>query len=223
MLTLSERWFTTQTSSFVRAATATGSMPTGTAPAGVSPPAPTSKISSVLSGVFTAKSRWPSGESATGRTCPLSNSTKDPCANADEDASSRQNESRRERIWACIFIRVVSFKAWGGDESQLSSATAASHFRSGRRIILFANRPELERKLDRLPIWELEARGAASWYHEPLTAPRTARMRHECNTCSTRSPVGSTKFRAHADASGEFGSKIPRCCSISSAICPFSR
>ena len=30
MLTLSERWFTTHTSVFVRAATATGSSPTGT-------------------------------------------------------------------------------------------------------------------------------------------------------------------------------------------------
>jgi len=42
MLMLSERWFTTHTSVSVRAATATGSSPTGTSAASVSPPASTS-------------------------------------------------------------------------------------------------------------------------------------------------------------------------------------
>ena len=57
-LTLSERWFTTQTSVSLRAATATGSRPTGTDAACVRlPSAATAKISSRLSGVFTAKSR----------------------------------------------------------------------------------------------------------------------------------------------------------------------
>ncbi len=72
MLTLSERWFTTHTSVSVRAATATGSRPTGTEPTCVSPAGATSKISSRLSGVLTANSRVPSGDSASGRTCPLS-------------------------------------------------------------------------------------------------------------------------------------------------------
>ncbi|MEO1912358.1 MAG: hypothetical protein ABGW98_00770, partial [Myxococcales bacterium] len=57
-------------------------MPTGTDAAKVSPPAPTSKISSVLSGVLTAKSLLPFGESVIGRTCPLSNATKEVCATA---------------------------------------------------------------------------------------------------------------------------------------------
>ena len=69
MLTLSERWFTTQTSVLVRAATATGSIPTRTEPEWVSvPSSSTSKSSSRLSGVFTAKSVSPSGEIARGRT-----------------------------------------------------------------------------------------------------------------------------------------------------------
>ena len=54
MLTLSERWLTTQISESVRAATATGSMPTATEPLWVRPPPATSKISSVPSGVLTA-------------------------------------------------------------------------------------------------------------------------------------------------------------------------
>ena len=41
MLTLSDRWFTTQTSPFERAATATGSRPTGTSACSVSVPTPT--------------------------------------------------------------------------------------------------------------------------------------------------------------------------------------
>ena len=72
MLTLSERWLTTQTSVLVRAATATGSRPTGTDAVCVRPVGPTSKISSRLSGVLTAKRRAPSGDSASGRTWPLS-------------------------------------------------------------------------------------------------------------------------------------------------------
>ena len=57
MLMLSERWFTTQTSLFERAATATGSSPTGTEPTCASVPPWTSKISSRLSGVLTANRR----------------------------------------------------------------------------------------------------------------------------------------------------------------------
>ena len=72
-LTSSETWFTTQTSPSSRTATATGSIPTETEPAGCNPSARTSKISSTPSGVFATKSRVPSGESASGRTGPLSN------------------------------------------------------------------------------------------------------------------------------------------------------
>ena len=74
MLTLSERWLTTQTSSSSRAATATGSTPTGTDPLWWRPPPSTRKISSLPAGVLTAKSRLPSGDSASGRTCPASKS-----------------------------------------------------------------------------------------------------------------------------------------------------
>ena len=54
MLTLSDRWLTTQTSSSLRAATATGSSPTGTDEIWVRVPAVTWKISRRLSGVLTA-------------------------------------------------------------------------------------------------------------------------------------------------------------------------
>ena len=73
-LTLSERWFTTQTSLALRAATATGSRPTGTRAENASPPSVTLKISSVPLGVLTANTRLPSGDIAIGRTWPLSNS-----------------------------------------------------------------------------------------------------------------------------------------------------
>jgi hypothetical protein len=52
---------TTHTSLDERAATATGSIPTGTAPVCTSPPLVTSKISSRSSGVLTANSRVPFG------------------------------------------------------------------------------------------------------------------------------------------------------------------
>src|SRR5947199_10816679 len=77
MLTLSERWFTTHTSLLLRAATATGSMPTGTRVWNVSPEAETLKISSVPLGVLVANNFVPSGDMAIGRTCPLSNSRND--------------------------------------------------------------------------------------------------------------------------------------------------
>src|SRR5262245_56881547 len=76
-LTLSDRWLTTQTSESSRAATATGSNPTGTRACNVIPPGVMPKISRVLSGVFTAKSLAPLGDNAIGRTCPLSNSMND--------------------------------------------------------------------------------------------------------------------------------------------------
>ena len=59
-LTLSERWFTTQTSSLLRAATATGSRPTGMRAARLRlPVAPMLKTSSVWFGVLTAKRNLP--------------------------------------------------------------------------------------------------------------------------------------------------------------------
>src|SRR5581483_8385062 len=76
-LTLSERWLTTHTSVLVRAATATGSSPTGTLALWARSPVPgsTASTSRRLSGVSTAKRRVPSGERASGRTGPLSNVT----------------------------------------------------------------------------------------------------------------------------------------------------
>jgi hypothetical protein len=52
-------------------------MPTGTEAALLIPATVTSKISSVASGVLTAKSFVPSGERASGRTSPLSKVMKD--------------------------------------------------------------------------------------------------------------------------------------------------
>jgi hypothetical protein len=75
MLTLSESWLTTQTSLLDRAATATGSSPTGTRLTKTGVPEVRSKISRVPLGVLTAKSVVPSGDIARGRTWPLSNST----------------------------------------------------------------------------------------------------------------------------------------------------
>src|SRR5208283_5230745 len=65
----------TQTSLLLRTATATGSSPTGTRYRKDGDPEVRSKTSSVPLGVFTAKSVLPSADIASGRTCPLSNST----------------------------------------------------------------------------------------------------------------------------------------------------
>src|ERR1700722_16847946 len=75
MLTLSERRLVTQTSVLVRAATATGSRPTGMRNFRLGLPAVRSKTSSVPLGVFTANRVVLSCDIAIGRTCPLSNST----------------------------------------------------------------------------------------------------------------------------------------------------
>jgi hypothetical protein len=74
MLTLSDRWLTTQTSLLLRAATATGSMPTGTEALWCRPWPSTPNTSSRPAGVLTAKSRFPSGDIARGRTWPASKS-----------------------------------------------------------------------------------------------------------------------------------------------------
>jgi len=89
MLTLSERWLTTHTSSFVRAATATGSIPTGIESTWVRPPPPTSKTSRRLSGVLTANNWPPSGDRASGRTWPLSKVMKEGWANAAAGTPNR--------------------------------------------------------------------------------------------------------------------------------------
>ena len=96
MLTLSDKWFTTQTSLALRAATATGSIPTGTDAARRSPPPFRSKISRRSSGVFTANSRVPSGDSASGRTWPLSKVTNEASA-ADAQVSAPIPSSRPRR------------------------------------------------------------------------------------------------------------------------------
>ncbi len=73
METESDRWLTTQTSVSERAATAIGSSPTGTEPVWVRPAPETPKISRRSSGVLRANRRVPSGDRASGRTCPVSN------------------------------------------------------------------------------------------------------------------------------------------------------
>src|SRR5215208_405803 len=73
---LSETWLTTQASSFVRAFTETGSIPTGTSAisAGVEG-CVRSKTDSRASGVLTANNRVPSGEILTGLVCDPSKFT----------------------------------------------------------------------------------------------------------------------------------------------------
>src|SRR5262245_46331515 len=107
MLTLSERWLTTQASTcperFVRVATATGSSPTGTSAASVSPPELMSKMASRLSGVFTATRRFPPGAIASGRTWPLSKLTND-CAHAERASDRAQNTSRVKARPRCPMV-----------------------------------------------------------------------------------------------------------------------
>ena len=74
-LTLSESRLVTHTSVLLRAATATGSSPTRTRPVHTGAPEVKSKISSVPLGALAANSVFPSGDIASGRTGPLSNST----------------------------------------------------------------------------------------------------------------------------------------------------
>ena len=119
MLTLSDSRLTTQTSSFVRAATATGSIPTGIEAAGTRAPATTSKTSSVLSGVLQAKSRLPSGDSARGRTGPLSNAMKDGCAFAGPAPVTRATSGATSRVKSAVKTgirqgRVMSVLDCGG-------------------------------------------------------------------------------------------------------------
>src|SRR3954452_9687536 len=80
MLTLSERWLTTQTSWLFRAATATGSRPTGMELVWMSARFWTRKTSRRLSGVLTANRRGLAGDSASGRTCPLSKRVNEDAA-----------------------------------------------------------------------------------------------------------------------------------------------
>ena len=130
MLTLSERWFTTQISLLVRAATDTGSRPTGTEPEAVRPPAPTSKISSVLSGVLTTNNRVPSGESASGLTCPLSKATNEAAAGATERTRGASRTSRRRaarfsnsRTSGAVQLR----KAQPADSTSMARVDASLH------------------------------------------------------------------------------------------------
>ena len=97
MLTLSERWFTTQTYSFVRAATATGSKPTMTAPRWCKPYGRIRKTSRRLSGVLTANSVEPSGVSASGRTWPDSNKVKEERKAGRSGAHTREQQRTEER------------------------------------------------------------------------------------------------------------------------------
>jgi hypothetical protein len=93
MLTLSERWFTTQTSVFERAATASGSSPTTLSPRGRCSGPVMSKISSRSSGVLTAKRWLPSGDIASGRTCQVSKRVNEDAALA----SARGRATARRR------------------------------------------------------------------------------------------------------------------------------
>ncbi len=79
MLTLSDTSFTTQASSLSRALTETGSRPTGISAINRGFEGwVTSKTDNRASGVLTAKSRVPSGDSRTGLVCLLSKLTYEP-------------------------------------------------------------------------------------------------------------------------------------------------
>ncbi len=70
ILTLSERWFTTQTSPALRTATATGSNPTYTELSDCKPASVTVKMSSDPLGKLATNNRLPSADKAKGRTGP---------------------------------------------------------------------------------------------------------------------------------------------------------
>ena len=70
MLTLSDTWFTTQTSAALRTATATGSTPTGTEASNTRAAPLTLTMSSVPAAVLATNRRLPSADSANGRTGP---------------------------------------------------------------------------------------------------------------------------------------------------------
>ena len=75
-LTSSERLFTTHASLLLRAATETGSIPTGISAIRTRLGPVASNTESRLSGVFTTSKRFPSGVIATGCTWLVSNCTK---------------------------------------------------------------------------------------------------------------------------------------------------
>ena len=96
MLTLSERWFTTQTSAFAaRRDRDRLEADRHRADVREAAAASTAKISSRLSGVLTAKSRSPSGDSASGRTWPLSNATKSARAGAAAQSATKTPRQAR--------------------------------------------------------------------------------------------------------------------------------
>src|SRR5260221_9436900 len=73
-------------------------MPTGTRVCKVNPPAVILNISSEPLGVFTANSMAPSGEIEMGRTCPLSNSTKDgPLDPPETEAGKNSRHASAQR------------------------------------------------------------------------------------------------------------------------------
>jgi hypothetical protein len=125
-LTLSERWLTTHTSELVRAATATGSMPTGIENVWLSPPPfNTSNTSRRLSGMLVTSRYAPFGVSATGRTAPLSNSMKvgiGGAASAGNAARANKPTSRVARFMRDSFDRRIN-AAQGGPESGPDRAT----------------------------------------------------------------------------------------------------
>ena len=126
MLTLSESRFVTHTSVLLRAATATGSRPTGTRIFEAGNPEVRSKTSSVPLGVLTANSVLPSGDMASGRTGPLSNSTNAGPVDAAEatcrpknwrPASARPRSAARARGQRVI---ARSYREERADEGQIS-------------------------------------------------------------------------------------------------------
>ena len=89
-----------------RAATDTGSIPTGIESVWVSKPAEIEKTSRRLSGVLTASSVVPSGETVMGLTWPLSKVIKDGWAETDVGAI----EATRTAIFGIVPSVTYNFK-----------------------------------------------------------------------------------------------------------------
>jgi hypothetical protein len=94
MLTVSEMWLTTHTSSLVRARTETGSSPTATSNRRLRCGPVVSNTSSRASAVLTARSFVPSGVMSSGWTCGVSQFTNEDWAFADAPSATTTAKER---------------------------------------------------------------------------------------------------------------------------------
>ena len=154
MLTLSDRWLTTQTSLLVRAATATGSRPTGTEPTCVSAAAVDGEdLEPVVGRVEREQPCSPSGESASGRTWPLSKVTKDASAGAGAEATASPARAAPTRRVADDDTETPE-DAWSPAESNTDPRAPQKRtpaLRKGREALSSGGSPPRERRAPRAP------------------------------------------------------------------------